>query len=228
MASLYFPQLQGSIWCKFCHQKLMTCLACILLRQWPWSWVWSQIKCLSWVQLYSVSTPVGFVSYVLELLSSGRMSDRKWKRPESLVGYRQPLPLPTHAKPCQLTVQPRPPWEKQSSTSSGKWGLGTDFPCCGLWLTSRVRTRCPCLEMWSHSQVPALQGGCIKKARSNVVECLAKVDTAMYWGQRVQKLQGVSDVQNRKRIGDEDPDVPWLLIKIWWKTKVEMSERKKC
>lgn len=83
-----------------------------------------QIKCES----SCFSSTVGFVSNVLALLSSGRMFDRKWNWPESLAGFRQPLPVPTHANPCQFTAQPRPPWEKQRKPSSGKMQNGPSLP----------------------------------------------------------------------------------------------------
>ena len=122
----------------------------------------SEIK-LSTVR--SVSTPVGFVSDVPELLSSGRMSDRKWNWPESLAGFRQPLPLPTHAKPCQLLARPRPPWEKQSLTSSGKCGLGLHFPCFGSHAL---------YVLWRHADVTPLHLPALKQQIKHV-ECLVKV-----------------------------------------------------
>lgn len=140
---------------------------------------------LSWVVL-SVSTPVGLVSNVLELCSSGRMFDRKWNWPESLAGLRLPLPLPTHAKLCQVTAQPRPPWENQSLTSSGKWRLGFHFPAVVPKKKSLTHIYCTYCDLL-HFPDPSTTGRMHQK--SQIERCRSVWQRLIWispciWGQR--------------------------------------------
>lgn len=118
---------------------LNKCRLCVLLCD------WSLIKCVTNTLVLRFSHCV-IVSYVLELLSSGRMLNRKWNWPESLVGFRQPFPVPTHATLCQLMAQPRPPWEKKSTTSSGKYELGLPLPLLWSQKNSHVHKESGCVQ----------------------------------------------------------------------------------
>lgn len=145
---------------------------------------------VSWVHFYSLFLPLWvFVSNVLELLSSGRMFDRKWNWPQSLAGFRQPFPVPAHAKPCQLTARPRPPWEKQSSTSSGEMSTGPSLPM--LWSQKKTQKN----WLLTHMHIRRVDA-------SNVRQKLIW-KPAMHWGQKVQKVQEGSSTERLKRCRTE-------------------------
>lgn len=165
-----------------------------------------------WVQLFLLAV-VGFVSNVLALLSSGRMFDRKWNWPESLAGFRQPLPVPAHANPCQFTAQPRPPWEKERQTSSGKMKTRPSLPL--LWPPQKDKKAVQCICSCVFDEM-ALEQFADSKIWTQPKKCLKR-----------KQDREIKDMQNRRRMQGGWFNVLWLLINICWQMEVGMPEMEK-